>query len=62
MDADLIDMPVADHDELRGLFARREDSHLLPERSQEPADVAIAELVRHAVAEELAALGRRAQR
>jgi hemerythrin superfamily protein len=52
MQADLIDVLIKDHDELRGLFDRLTDPHLLPERSQEFASVAIAELVRHSVAEE----------
>jgi len=52
MQPDLIDVLIKDHDELRELFERLKDPHLLPERSQELASVAIAELVRHAVAEE----------
>jgi hemerythrin-like domain-containing protein len=52
MQADLIDVLIKDHDELRDVFEQLEDPHLLPERSQELASVAIAELVRHAVAEE----------
>ncbi|HZM75435.1 MAG TPA: hemerythrin domain-containing protein [Candidatus Limnocylindrales bacterium] len=52
MESDLIDVLIKDHDELRELFDRLTDPHLLPERSQEVASVAIAELVRHSVAEE----------
>jgi hemerythrin-like domain-containing protein len=52
MQSDLIDVLIRDHDELRQLFEQLEDPHLLPERSQELASVAMAELVRHAVAEE----------
>ena len=52
MQTDLIDVLIKDHDELRSLFDRLVDPHLLPERSQELASVAIAELVRHSVAEE----------
>jgi hemerythrin-like domain-containing protein len=52
MQPDLIEVLITDHDELRELFEQLEDPHLLPERSQELACVAIAELVRHAVAEE----------
>jgi len=52
MQPDLIDVLIKDHDELRELFAKLTDPHLLPERSQELSSVAIAELVRHAVAEE----------
>lgn len=52
MRGDLIDVLIEDHDRLRELFAELEDPHLLPERSRELADVAMATLVRHAVAEE----------
>ena len=52
MQPDLIDVLIKDHDELRELFAKLTDPHLLPERSQELSSVAIAELVRHTVAEE----------
>lgn len=52
MQSDLIDVLITDHDEMRTLFEQLEDPHLLPERSQELASIAMAVLVRHAVAEE----------
>lgn len=52
MPDDLIDLLIKDHDGIRELFKRLEDPHMLPERSWEMANVAMAELVRHAVAEE----------
>jgi hemerythrin superfamily protein len=49
----LIDVLVTDHRELETLFAELETGHGGPEHRRRLADVVIAELVRHAVAEEI---------
>jgi hemerythrin-like domain-containing protein len=49
---DLIDMLVVDHRELRRIFRELADPGTAPDRKGALASVAIAELVRHSVAEE----------
>lgn len=49
---DVVDVLVADHRELQELFAQLQRGEGTPDERRELADVVIAELVRHSVAEE----------
>ncbi|CCH15629.1 hemerythrin domain-containing protein [Micromonospora lupini] len=51
-DQDVVDILVADHREVETLFVELETRQGTPEHRRQLADVVIAELVRHAVAEE----------
>jgi hemerythrin superfamily protein len=51
-DQDVVDILTADHREVETLFAELESRQGTPEHRRELADVVIAQLVRHAVAEE----------
>ncbi|MEU5779625.1 hemerythrin domain-containing protein [Micromonospora lupini] len=51
-DQDVVDILVADHREVETLFVELETRQGTPEHRRQLADVMIAELVRHAVAEE----------
>ncbi|GAA2192484.1 hemerythrin domain-containing protein [Micromonospora lupini] len=51
-DQDVVDILVADHREVETLFVELETRQGTPEYRRQLADVVIAELVRHAVAEE----------
>ncbi|RKN48533.1 hemerythrin domain-containing protein [Micromonospora endolithica] len=52
-DQDVVDILVADHREVEVLFVELESRQGTPEHRRHLADVMIAELVRHAVAEEM---------
>lgn len=49
---DVVDLLIEDHHEIEQLFAELETGQGTPERRRQVADVMIAELIRHAVAEE----------
>ncbi|TDB70153.1 hemerythrin domain-containing protein [Micromonospora sp. KC723] len=49
---DVVDILMADHREVEAIFVELESRQGTPERRRQLADVVIAELVRHAVAEE----------
>ncbi|TNH30048.1 hemerythrin domain-containing protein [Micromonospora orduensis] len=51
-DQDVVDILVADHREVESLFVELESRQGTPDYRRQIADVVIAELVRHAVAEE----------
>ncbi|MEW2376662.1 hemerythrin domain-containing protein [Micromonospora sp. NPDC047812] len=50
---DVVDVLTADHREVEALFVQLESRQGTPEHRRQLADVVIAELVRHAVAEEM---------
>src|SRR3712207_2696701 len=50
---DVVDLLIEDHRELEQLFAELETGQGTPERRRAVADVMTAELIRHAVAEEM---------
>ncbi|RKF27697.1 hemerythrin domain-containing protein [Micromonospora globbae] len=52
-DQDVVDVLTADHREIEALFVELESRQGTPEHRRQLADVVIAELVRHAVAEEM---------
>ncbi|MER7459905.1 hemerythrin domain-containing protein [Micromonospora sp. NPDC126480] len=53
MDHDVVDVLTADHREVEVLFVELESRRGTPEHRRHLADVVIAELVRHAIAEEM---------
>ncbi len=53
MDRDVVDVLTADHREVEVLFVELENRQGTPEHRRHLADVVIAELVRHAIAEEM---------
>ncbi|MFG1674022.1 hemerythrin domain-containing protein [Micromonospora sp. NPDC049282] len=52
MDRDVVDVLTADHREVEAIFVELESRQGTPEHRRQLADVVIAELVRHAIAEE----------
>ncbi|MGK5737995.1 hemerythrin domain-containing protein [Micromonospora sp. URMC 103] len=52
-DQDVVDVLTADHREVEALFVELESRQGTPEHRRQLADVVIAELVRHAIAEEM---------